>query len=89
MEMFHNYVNVYQMVNPIKIPLDPIKPPFSYSFPLNFCYAFPMAKSIYCPPIFLRPPFRIAAPAPAPSDPAGSAAAAGAKRRRGTEMAMA
>ena len=31
---FHSYVTVYQRVNPINIPLNPIKPPFSYGFPM-------------------------------------------------------
>ena len=38
---------VHQRVYPIKIPLNPIKPPFSYGFPmvfLWFSYGFPMVN---------------------------------------------
>ena len=32
--IFNSYVSHYQRVNPIKIPLNPIKPSFSYGFPM-------------------------------------------------------
>ena len=33
-----SYVTVYQMLYPIKSPLNPIKPPFSYGFPMVFLW---------------------------------------------------
>ena len=45
--IFNRYVTNYQRVYPINIPLNPIKPPFSYGFPmvfLWFSYGFPMGS---------------------------------------------
>ena len=36
MAIFHSFLINYQMVNLIKIPLNPIKPPFSHSFLLVY-----------------------------------------------------
>ena len=38
MAIFHCFLYVHQRVNPIKIPLNPIKPPFSYGFPMFFLW---------------------------------------------------
>ena len=45
MAIFNCFLYVHQRVTPINIPLNPIKPPFSYGFPmvfLWFSYGFPM-----------------------------------------------
>ena len=36
MVMFNSFLYVYQRINPYKIPLNPIKPPFSSGFPMVF-----------------------------------------------------
>ena len=38
MAMFNSLLYVHQRVNPIKIPLNPIKPQFSYGFPMVFLW---------------------------------------------------
>ena len=37
MAIFHSFLYVHQRVYPINIPLNPIKPPFSYGFPMVNC----------------------------------------------------
>ena len=38
MAIFNSFLYVHQRVNPINIPLNPIKPPFSYGFPMVFLW---------------------------------------------------
>ena len=38
MVIFNSFLYVYQRVYPINIPLNPIKPPFSYGFPMVFLW---------------------------------------------------
>ena len=57
--IFHSFLYVYQRVYPINIPLNPIKPPFSYGFPMVFMLNHPNCRGT---PIFEAKTQKISVP---------------------------